>query len=236
MRIRPQVSQVTIVGVGHFNPLILRPDWLRKKELIVGSDSEQLQIEVMVAELVVLRFPWGRLHCDTNQFVISTDQDPVVTAHDFFVQCFQLLPETPITAVGINREIHFPAGSSEKLHLIGDTLAPKEFWGPLLTDGEKRIGGLRSLVMEQAVVQNGTKLRQDGRPGHVQLKVEPSVRGDVPSGVYCHINDHFSLLSKGEPADGRAVSELVSEVWKPSMAQAELWFDKVMSIVDVNSN
>jgi hypothetical protein len=49
MRITPQVSQVTIVAVGHFNPLILRPDWLRNKDLIIGSDSEQLHIEVMHA-------------------------------------------------------------------------------------------------------------------------------------------------------------------------------------------
>jgi hypothetical protein len=236
MRIRPQVSQVTIVAVGHFNPLILRPDWLRKKELMVGSDSEQLHIEVMHPELVLLRFPWGRLHCDHDQFVVSTSQDPVVTAHDFFVRCFQTLPETPIRAVGINREIHFPAGSPEKRNEIGDKLAPKEFWGPLLMEGERRIGGLRSLVMEQAVVQNEVKVRHDGRPGHVQFKVEPSVRGDVPNGIYAHINDHFDLVSKGEPADGRAASELVSEVWKSSMEQAERWFDQLMSIVDVAGN
>jgi hypothetical protein len=165
MRITPQVSQVTIVAVGHFNPLILRPDWLRNKDLIIGSDSEQLHIEVMHAELVLLAFPWGRLHCDHNQFVVSTLQEPLVTAHDFFVKCFQMLPETPIRAVGINREIHFPAGSAEKLHQMGDTLAPKEFWGPLLMDGQKRIGGLRSLIMEQAVVRDGLKYRHDGRPG-----------------------------------------------------------------------
>jgi hypothetical protein len=202
----------------------------------VGSDSDQLQIEVMHAELVILGFPWGRLHCDHNQFVVSTFQEPLVTAYDFFVKCFQMLPETPIRAVGINREIHFPAGSPQNLHHMGDILAPKEFWGALLMDGQKRIGGLRSLIMEQAVVQDGLKCRHDGRPGHIQFKVEPSVRGDVPNGVYCHINDHFDLVSKGEPADGRAASELVSEVWKQSMEQAERWFDQLMSIVHVASN
>jgi hypothetical protein len=236
MRLKVQVSQVTIVAVGNFNPLILRPDWLRDKELIVGSDSEQLQIEVLHAELAILQFPWGRLVCDHNQFVISTDQEPIISACDFFVKCFQMLPETPIRAVGINREIHFSAGSSQALHRVGDTVAPKEFWAPFIMEGEKRIGGLRSLIMEQAIIENDMKYRRDGRPGHIQFKVEPSLRMDVPFGVYAHINDHFDLTSRGQPSDGRSASELVTDVWAASMEQAENWFDHLMSIVDVNAN
>lgn len=236
MRIKPQVSSSAIVAVGHFNPLILRPDWLLRKEIVVGSDSEQLVVEVVHAELVLLRFPWGRLHCDQAQFMVSTEKDPAVTAHDFFVNCFQMLPETPVRAVGINREIHFPAGSSEKLHLIGDTLAPKAFWGEWISEGERRIGGLRSLVMEQGVVQEGRMVRKDGRGGHIHFKVEPSVRTDVPHGVYCHVNDHFDLTHKGAPSEGRAAAELVAEAWENSIVRAELWFDQLMSIVDVDAN
>jgi hypothetical protein len=140
MRITPQVSQATIVAVGHFNPLILRPDWLRKKDLIVGSDSEELHIEVMHAELVLLGFPWGRLHCDPNQFIVATYQEPLVTAHDFFVKCFQMLRETPIRAVGINREIHFPAGSAGRGNKKdGERSADEERWGMSRAELEKRI-------------------------------------------------------------------------------------------------
>lgn len=237
MRIKPQVSSSSIVALGHFNPLILRPDWLLRKELIVGSDSEQMRVEVIHSELVLLRFPWGRLHCDQGQFMISTDKDPVVTAHDFFVSCFQTLPETPVRAVGINREIHFPAGSRENLHLIGDTLAPKLFWKEWTSDGEgERIGGLRSLVMEQGVVREGRKIRKDGRAGHIQFRVEPSVRADVPDGVFGQVNDHFDLTIKGEPSEGRVAAELVAEVWRDSIERAEHWFDQLMSIVDVDAN
>ncbi|MEY9593620.1 hypothetical protein ABIA06_005911 [Bradyrhizobium yuanmingense] len=236
MRIKPQISSSAIVAVGHFNPLILRPDWLLKKELIVGSDSEQMRVEVIHSELVLLRFPWGRLHCDQGQFMVSTEKDPIVTAYDFFVNCFQMLPETPVRAVGINREIHFPAGSAEKLHLIGDTLAPKPFWKEWTFEGEERIGGLRSLVMEQGVVREGRKVRKDGRSGYIHFKVEPSVRADVPNGVYSHVNDHFDLTLNGEPNDGRAAAELVAEVWDDAIGRAEYWFDQLMSIVDVDAN
>jgi hypothetical protein len=75
----PRVTPRAFAAVGHFNPLILRPDWLRKKDLIVGSDSEELHIEVMHAELVLLGFPWGQLHCDTNQFIVATYQEPLAS-------------------------------------------------------------------------------------------------------------------------------------------------------------
>jgi len=90
--------------------------------------------------------------------------------------------------------------------------------------------------MEQGIVEGAVKRRCDGRLGYVQFKVEPSVRGDVPDGIYSHINDHFDLVVKGEPSDGRKAAELVSEVWQASMEQAEHWFDHLMSIVDVHAN
>ena len=202
----------------------------------VEQPIEELQIEVLHAELVILRFPWGRLQCDHNQFVVSTDQEPIITSCDFFVKCFQMLPETPINAVGINREIHFSAGSFDMLQKVGDTVAPKAFWEPLLKDGEKRVGGLRSLIMEQAVVENDLKRRLDGRPGHVQFKVEPSLRKDVPFGVYTHINDHFDLNVGGRLSNGRSASELVDEIWPVSIERSDSWFDYLMSIVDDNAN
>jgi hypothetical protein len=236
MRPKAQITQATVVAIGHFNPLILRPDWIRDKELIVGSDSEELQIDVIHAELVMLRFPWGRLQCDQNQFVIAADQEPTIAATDFFIRCFQMLPETPVNALGINREIHFSAGSSAMLQKVGDTVAPKDFWMPLLMKGEQSFGGLRSLIMEQAIVENGVKLRVDGRPGHVQFKVEPSVRSDVPFGVFAQINDHFDLNTGGRRSDGRAASDLVSEVLPEATKRSNEWFDYLMSIVDDDEN
>jgi hypothetical protein len=142
-----------------------------------------------------------------------------------------MLPETPINALGINREIHFPAGSSEAWHRIGDALTPKAFWGDLMNRDAERIGGLRSLIMEQSVSKDGIKTRVDGRPGHVQFRVEPSLRRDLTFGVFTQLNDHYDLPS----SDGRTASDLVTEVWESAMARSELWFDRIMSLADVSN-
>lgn len=85
-------------------------------------------------------------------------------------------------------------------------------------------------------MREGRKIRKDGRAGYIQFKVEPSVRGDVPDGVFGSVNNHFDLTVKGEPNDGRAAAELVSEMWHDAIEQAEHWFDHLMSIVDVDAN
>lgn len=231
MRITPQVLQVSIVAIGHFNPLIFRQEWLSQKELVIGNDQEELVTELLHSEIAIYRLPWGTFHCDREQFVISTQQEPVVVAHDFFVRCFQLLPETPIRAIGINKEIHFSAGGRAALDKIGDTVAPKDFWEPLLGTTEKRLGGLRSVSMEQATLTDKGKTRLDGRIGHIQFKVEPSLRLDIPFGVYCHVNDHYDFAPM---SDGRSASELVAEVWDTSMAQADHWFDQLMELINVD--
>src|SRR5262245_41270136 len=129
MEYAPQISVVAIVAVGSFNPLIFRPGWLNTKGVIVGGDYDSLSIQMVHASIVSLGLPWGEMFVDRERFSIQSQQEPVIQAHDFFVKCFQLLPESPIRGVGINREVHVDAGDSSVWDRIGDRLAPKAVWG-----------------------------------------------------------------------------------------------------------
>jgi hypothetical protein len=236
MRIPPQISGASIVAFGNFNPLILRPDWLNRKEIVVGADYESILIEVIHPEIVAFRVSWGEMRVDRERFQIAAVQEPLIRVHDFFVRCFQALPETPIRAVGINREIHFPAGNRAAYDRIGDMFVPKDFWADFLPPNEKgqRVGGLRSLIMEQAFITPQRKrVRLDGKEGHIQIHVENSLRQEVPFGIYVAVNDHYELRrADGEPLDGRNAQELVSERWDTSIRYAETWFDKIMGLTN----
>ena len=59
MRIPPQSSAASIVALGHFNPLIFRPDWLKEKEIVVGNDFENLKTSIVHPEIVSYQIPWG---------------------------------------------------------------------------------------------------------------------------------------------------------------------------------
>src|SRR5208283_6119003 len=101
----------------------------------------------------------------------------LIRLHDFFVKCFQKLGETPISAVGINREIHFDAGSKEAQDRVGDRLAPKLVWGDFMERGGRRLGGLRTLVMEQALYEGKHITRLDGSPGWIRIAAYPVASG-----------------------------------------------------------
>jgi hypothetical protein len=233
MRIPPQVSGGSIVALGHFNPLIFRPDWLREKELVIGSDFDGIAVDIIHPDVVQFRLPWGILQVDRDRFSISATQEPLVRLSDLFVKCFQLLPETPITAVGLNRDVHFRTDGQRQRDRVGDVLAPKDFWHGFVDNEDQRAGGLRSLTMEQAVAKEGRRARLDGGFGWIHVKVEPSVLPTVPFGIYVHVNDHHDLTAPEAHANGRIVAELVAEKWDSSVKAAEGWIDRIMELASV---
>jgi len=233
MHISPQISAASIVAVGHFNPLIFRSDWLKEKELVVGNDFENLKTSIVHPEIVSYQMPWGTFQTDRNIFSIATTREPIVRVHDFFVRTFQCLPETPIRAVGINREVHFQTQSEAVRDHVGDVLVPKEVWGDFVQSGGKRTGGLRTLIMEQSIAKEGRRARMDGRFGQIQVRVEPSLRQDIPHGIFVQVNDHFDMMTSPDKlSDGRTVADLVAETFDGSIANSERLIDRIMELSD----
>jgi hypothetical protein len=230
MRIPPRISAGSIVALGHFNPLIFRPDWFRDQGIIIGSDYESVIIDVIHQDIVMFKVPWGKVQVDRERFSLISIQEPLIRLHDFFVNCFLKLPETPISALGINRDIHFEAGSKDVCDRVGDQLAPKPVWGDFLERGEQRLGGLRSLIMEQSVAGEGRPMRLDGGPGWIRVQVEPS--NPVRYGIFVQVNDHYDLTHKGEPSNGRVAAELVAEKFASSLAGSEILVDRIMRLTD----
>jgi hypothetical protein len=231
MRIPPQISSASIVALGHFNPLIFRTYWLREKEIVVGNDFVNLKSTIVHPEIVSYQLPWGNFQIDRNMLSIATLREPLVRVHDFFVRSFQCLPETPISAVGINREVHFATANETARDRVGDALAPKAFWGNFVQSGGKKTGGLRSLTMEQSIAIEGRRGRIDGGFGQIQVKVEPSLRQEVLHGIFVQVNDHFDLMSGPDKfSDGRAVAELIAEKFTASITNSEALIDHVMEL------
>jgi hypothetical protein len=236
MRTSPQISAASIVALGHFNPLIFGPNWLKEKEIVVGNDFENLKILIVHPDIVSYQMPWGNFQTDRNNFTIGSTREPLVRVHDFFVRCFQFLPETPISAVGINREVHFETASEAARDRAGDVLAPKDFWGDFVESEGQKTGGLRSIIMEQSIAKEGRRARVDGKFGHVWARVEPSSRRELRYGIFMQVNDHFDVVTAPDKlSDGRAVADLVAEQFERSITNAERLIDRVMELADARA-
>ena len=197
----PELSGITVVTAGAFNPAIIHPQWLADKGLIPESVAEhamtqEAQKMVISQELAVFVGDWLSVRVMPQQAVFSTvDEGRALDLRDFAHGVFDLLPETPVDALGINSDTHFRAESETAWHEFGDRFLPKEFWEPLFESGNwkerpdgKRVG-MRVMTVE--VYRD-----DDALPGHVRIEVAPSAR-ITPNGVYIGINDHYQLTTEG---------------------------------------
>jgi hypothetical protein len=234
MRIEPEISAVTVVLRGAFNPSIFQPFWLVRNEIVTEDQGNSAQINIIHAQATEFDVPGQfSLHIDPTTFSITRTEAPLILAADAAVKIFsELLPHTPIAQLGINRTVHFSVGSSEERNRIGRLLAPIDpwgVWGTELSDGESpnrpdQGGGLKSLTMLQS-------RPRDRQHGHVQATIEPSIliQGGR-SGIFMVVNDHFQTQDAGNPEPAEEMIDILADRFDESVKRSEAIIDQVMAL------
>ena len=227
MRIEPEISGVSIVLLGEFNPAIFTPAWFAMHGLLPESAAESAILEVAHQRVTAFSTDWLRLEVTHNRFSINTLQAPYIRLRDLVARVFkEHLYHTPLNAFGINRDVHFQVSSLTVRDRMGRTLAPVEPWGTwshaLGLDGES--GGMTSLTMSQ--------IDPEGRPkgGRINVKVEPSSRiGQGRLGVYVQVNDHYAINDTG-PGTGERLMKLFEDNFDTSLSRGDDIVDHIMSL------
>ena len=227
MRIEPEISGVSVVLLGEFNPAIFTPAWFAMHGLLPESAAESAMLEVAHQQVTVFSTDWLRLEVTHNRFSINTLQAPYIRLRDLVARVFkEHLYHTPLNAFGINRDVHFQVSSLTVRDRMGRTLAPVEPWGTwrhaLGLDGER--GGMTSLTMSQ--------IDPKGRPkgGCINVKVEPSNRiGQGRLGVYVQVNDHYAINDTG-PGTGERLMKLFEDNFDTSLSRGDDIVDHIMSL------
>src|SRR5438067_1325316 len=114
----PEFSGVSVVCAGSFNPAILQPQWLADKELVPAEAAEHARERLLVTpQLAAFTADWLSVQVTTDQAAFATVEDGRdFDLRDFARSVWELLPETPIDAVGINSDAHFRAESEDAWH------------------------------------------------------------------------------------------------------------------------
>ena len=228
MRSAPEISGVSIVLLGNFNPAIFTPAWFALHGLLPEAVADNADLAVAHQHVTSFRADWLRLEVTLERFLVETEQAPHIRVYDLAVRVFkEHLHHTPLTAFGINHNVHFQVASQATRDELGRTLAPVEPWGDwghrLGFDGEH--GGMTSLRMSQ--------LSPEDRPkgGRINIQVEPSNRiGSGRTGIYVGVNDHFAVDSTGPSTAGRLMDLFESE-YDVSLSRSNQIIDHVMSLV-----
>ena len=227
MRIEPEISSVSVVLLGKFNPAIFTPAWFALQGLLPESAATSANLQVAHQQVTVFSTEWLHLNVTADRFMVETLQAPYIRLRDLVVRLFkEYLHHTPLNALGINRDVHFQVRSSAERDRIGRTLAPVEPWGvwghDLGLDGEH--GGMTSLTMSQ--------INPEGRPtgGRINVKVEPSNKiGRGRLGVYVQVNDHYAI-DDASPGAGERLIRLLENNFDTSLNRSNSIVDHIMSL------
>ena len=228
MRIEPEISGVSLVMLGHFNPVIFTPAWFGWHQLLPKKIVEIADMNIAHPQISSFNADWLNIQVVPERMQMETTQPPYVRIRDLAVRIFrEHLHHTPLTSVGINRDVHFCVQDHKQRDRLGKLLAPAEPWGDwaakLGLDGNR--GGMVSLTMRQVDPCN--------RPvgGQINVKVEPSnrVAQELP-GVYVGVNDHYVVGNVEPQTQTSEVVELIEEKFDDSLRRADEIIDHIMSL------
>jgi hypothetical protein len=205
------LAGLSIVLTGSFNPAIFQPSWYAAQKLIGTTEAENAVIGVIHPQITQFGTDDFQLQVTPNQFAAWTLKESFHEGlRDLVVGTFKILEHTPLLQIGVNHDVHFQTPSEKAWHSFGHQLAPKEFWNPILSSP-----GLMSMTIR------GT--RPDELKGHIDVRVEPSLR--IPVGVYVLINDNFDLPT--DQLGVRSAPSLLVEQWPSIIKRASSVLDHV---------
>lgn len=230
MRIEPEIAGVSLVMLGHFNPLIFSHSWFGWHGLLPEEIVNNARVQIAHPDITKFNADWLNLQVDRERFIINTVQAPYVRLQDLAVRIFRdQLPHTPLKVLGINREIHFSVKKFEERDRLGRALAPVEPWGEwgkkLEPDGKH--GGMTTLNMRQ--------LNPEGRTagGQINVTVEPSNKvGDGLLGVYVRVNDHYVIKNTESQTATSEIVKLLEDNFAGSLQRANKIIDHLMSLTE----
>jgi hypothetical protein len=200
-----EIYRISAVFIGEFNPVIIQPFWLANKKLIMETEAQNAKVEIIHNEIVRFDIGWAKVEITKNRFEIRTSEEAYFEPlKDLAISIFDILKETPITALGINHLKYYALTDADTYYRFGDKLAPLSNWKDVLND--PRMSFFE--IIEQK--------RKDGLKGKFRVRIHGSdVKLSTPYGVLVSLNDHYSA-EQGQEREGEMV-KLLGNKWKSSM-------------------
>lgn len=223
MRITPESTNAQIVLIGQFNPVQFVPTWMAEQGLIGFRDADAAEVRVADEAIADYSTDWCRVFVTPERFVIASQQAPWVRLSDLSVKLFaEVLPETKMSFMGINRSVQFETGSLGARDKLGRDLAPRNIWGDwgeaLEKDEGKGESGLVTMTMRQGHGLN------DRTGGHIDARIGPG----PGSSVVVTVNDHYESTEKDAMAASHEFMKILGSRFEESLKRSEWIVDQIM--------
>lgn len=221
-----EIFDAQIVFSGEFLPAQFSPDWFGRNNLVGDADVEVANAGNLVVsrEVTTFQTDWFTFQALQQQIVFTSLGPVTPLLKDLTVGVLMLLPETLVTAVGLNFRSHYKTSKRAEYHRIGDTLVPKDKWNSLFPG--MHVGMANLQVMAQKINESGEAVNGD----KYHVYVQPS--GLIAEGVFIATNDHRAIVvdSPKQPPGERA-AQILRESWEPAWHHAMELSDKLLADV-----
>jgi hypothetical protein len=220
-----EIFGASIVAVGSFNPPIMSVDWFDSNKLVGSGDADSARSrDDYIVSRQVSRFQTDVATVQTlaNQFAIANVGPVSPALADLAASVFELLPHTPVTAVGLNFMAHYKVSNAAEYHHFGDVLAPKRIWREIFPEKAVGMADLTVLV-EQGPRDAADVPRLDNR----RISVQPSLK--VRPGLFLQINNHFGASVDGTPlSNAKSAASIVQSNWLSCYSESQGLFDRIV--------
>lgn len=198
-------SEVAVVLIGHFNPIVFQPEWFANQKLLRSAEMEKANVNIIHPDVVSFSNDWLSLQVTRDRFTALTNSEPH-QSHllDFVTGTFTKLQHSPISQLGLNctRAIQFEQDSD--WHNFGHYFAPKSPWGGLI----------KSPGMLQVRIKAS---RDDEWSGDINWSVEYA--GYLKANF--KVNDHYELANENKITESASYfTSLLQAEFKPSIERA----------------
>jgi hypothetical protein len=162
----PDITELSLVFLGNFNPAIFHPSWLELKKLLTEDELKYTKTEIINPHLSKFRVAWAEFVVTDNRFQLNcTDGTSFESLRDLALGIFAILEETPLTAFGFNNIHHYKLNPEQYIE-FGNILAPFNNWNDILVNPK---------VLNLEMIQEN---REDEYKGSKRIRIS---------------NDHFDL-------------------------------------------
>lgn len=219
MSLPPLVSDiVSIVVRGNFRPVDISPAWLRDQGLIGDPEYADGTFQTLIPNEVAI-FTAGWIQCQASQESLSVQTDQQAEAErlrDLLAGILRATEGKPISALGINRNVHFTLSNVDAWHAIGDNVARNEIWKGVLD-----LPGMRSITYWGQ--------RPDKYSGRIQVQIEPSMM--FHPGIFVAYNDHYDLTIVDSQPKTRTEASILNR-----QENTEASLEKIPIAIDILSS
>lgn len=232
MLYQPEILSANIVVLGAFNPAIFSPDWLELNQLIGPDDAKVIRSSenfVVTRQVTQLESETFRLLVEENKYQASCTGVAGPHIRDLTMGVLELLPHTPLRAIGLNFDIQYRFHDSDAYHKVGDALAPKSIWLQVVGDPDRAIG----LEQLRIIVQDGKRGEEPKSPNSKTISVH---RGGNTLTIRMSYNDHHEFVDLPEgTAATEAAMEILKEHWQEQLQVAGQTFSQVIGLAIAES-